>query len=552
MHAFLLLLFVVVAVTQAFLSSVPVRSSTLRSRSLTTAMVTIEAPTTITHSEEPFRPRNNDGNNDEKKVEEKKAARVEKPNEPGESSLETDFGLFVENSLNTVEDIVLHARRAFLSEYKDESPRVDPLGLAFSSPLRRKKRVVVVGSGWAAHAFMKICETDGYDVVCVSPRPFFVFTPMLASTAVGAVEYRSIVEPVRVANPLVTYVEAEMTDIDVDRKKIIVTSQLRPDEELPISYDYLVYAAGCKVNNMGLKEVDEYCVNLKEVEDVKAIKSQIMDTFEKAVIPSPQNNEETLRKMLSFAIVGGGPVGVEFTGGLCDFITTELLRLYPFVAKYVTINLISSTTGVLNVFDALLQEKALESLKEQGINVMTNSWVTRVAKNKLYYRVKNSGVGASTGSDVSEAPEERELDFGMCLWAAGTAPRLLTKVLAERCGEVQQKAVARTGRLSIDQWMRVEGLSKVAVMPVVVVVARGSDCDCPPSPPYLTLTNHTPISRLCFILYSPSPHLLTPTYHHQESFGSIFAMGDAAVCSVTVPNEGPLPQTAQVSANNCL
>jgi len=48
-------------------------------------------------------------------------------------------------------------------------------------------RVVVMGSGWGAHACMKVVDTDKFDVVAISPRPFFVFTPMLASSAVGTV-----------------------------------------------------------------------------------------------------------------------------------------------------------------------------------------------------------------------------------------------------------------------------------------------------------------------------------------------------------------------------
>ena len=364
------------------------------------------------------------------KKEEKKEKKEEKKEK--ENTLFDDLGVFVENSLDTIEDVVLHTRRYFLTA----DPQVDPLSVAFSNKIRRKKRVVLVGSGWSAHAFMKICETDGYDVVCVSPRPYFVFTPMLASTSVGLVEYRSIVEPVRVANPLVTYVEAEMTDIDVDRKTIQVTSKFRPDEDIEIAYDYLVYAAGCKVNSMGMKEVDQYCVNMKEIDDVRTIKNKILDAFEQASLPSKIANETEVRRLLSFAIVGAGPVGVEFAGGLSDFLDTELERLYPYLSKYVTINLISATPSVLNVFDASLQQAALSTLKSRRINVITNSRVTRIADGKLYYRLKKEGEGRARDAKPSDKPAEKsdkpeipdlELDFGLCLWAAGTAPRSLTK-----------------------------------------------------------------------------------------------------------------------------
>ena len=82
--------------------------------------------------------------------------------------------------------------------------------------------MVVVGSGWASHAFLKRCETDAYEVICVSPRPYFLFTPMLAFATVGGVTTGSIVEPIRAANPGANYVEGEMTDVNVIDKNIRV------------------------------------------------------------------------------------------------------------------------------------------------------------------------------------------------------------------------------------------------------------------------------------------------------------------------------------------
>ncbi|CAD6217766.1 unnamed protein product [Miscanthus lutarioriparius] len=64
-----------------------------------------------------------------------------------------------------------------------------------------KPRVVVLGTGWAACRLLKDVDTRAYDVVCVSPRNHMVFTPLLASTCVGTLEFRSVVEPLaRIAN----------------------------------------------------------------------------------------------------------------------------------------------------------------------------------------------------------------------------------------------------------------------------------------------------------------------------------------------------------------
>ena len=67
-----------------------------------------------------------------------------------------------------------------------------------------KPRVVVVGSGWAGCRFMKGIDTSLYDVVCVAPRTHMVFTPLLASTCVGTLEFRSVAEPIGRIQPAIS------------------------------------------------------------------------------------------------------------------------------------------------------------------------------------------------------------------------------------------------------------------------------------------------------------------------------------------------------------
>ena len=62
---------------------------------------------------------------------------------------------------------------------------------------RPKERIIVLGTGWGAAAFLKDIDTDMYDVTVISPRNFFLFTPMLAGASVGTVEFRSITESIR-------------------------------------------------------------------------------------------------------------------------------------------------------------------------------------------------------------------------------------------------------------------------------------------------------------------------------------------------------------------
>ncbi|GAV53347.1 hypothetical protein ZYGR_0AI06310 [Zygosaccharomyces rouxii] len=60
----------------------------------------------------------------------------------------------------------------------------------------QKPRVVILGSGWGAISFLNHIDTKRYNVSLVSPRNYFLFTPLLPSTPVGTVDEKSIVEPV--------------------------------------------------------------------------------------------------------------------------------------------------------------------------------------------------------------------------------------------------------------------------------------------------------------------------------------------------------------------
>lgn len=61
----------------------------------------------------------------------------------------------------------------------------------------KKKKVVVLGTGWAGTSFLKNLKSSSYDVHVISPHNYFAFTPLLPSVTCGTVEARSIVEPIR-------------------------------------------------------------------------------------------------------------------------------------------------------------------------------------------------------------------------------------------------------------------------------------------------------------------------------------------------------------------
>jgi len=110
--------------------------------------------------------------------------------------------------VDTIDDAIVHFNRSFFP------PKIEPDA--------RKPVLAVLGTGWAAHSLIKVIDTVRYDVKVISPRNYFLFTPMLPSTAVGTVEFRSIVETFRTANPFVDYLEAFCVDVDFEKQVSIV------------------------------------------------------------------------------------------------------------------------------------------------------------------------------------------------------------------------------------------------------------------------------------------------------------------------------------------
>ena len=210
--------------------------------------------------------------------------------------------------LDTIEDALLLARRVgsspvdsvdCLAQWEDESDA--------------RPRLLVVGSGWAAHALVKIVDADAYRLLVVSPRNYFIFTPMLAASSVGTVEYRSITEPMRASNPRAAFIEGTVTAIDPiartanvriggatddgdDAAPVGSVGETVEEEEAgaagaaaerasaadgrasspPVSaslqYDVCVYAAGVRASASRVPGVSEHCLFLKGIGDAQRLR----------------------------------------------------------------------------------------------------------------------------------------------------------------------------------------------------------------------------------------------------------------------------------------
>lgn len=86
---------------------------------------------------------------------------------------------------------------------------------------------------------------------------------------------------------------------------------------------------------------------MQEVEDAQKIRRTVIDCFERASLPSV--SEEEKKRILHFAIVGGGPTGVEFAASLHDYVTEDLVNIYPGIKDLVKITLLEAGDHILSM-----------------------------------------------------------------------------------------------------------------------------------------------------------------------------------------------------------
>jgi NADH dehydrogenase FAD-containing subunit len=359
------------------------------------------------------------------------------------------FGTLLQRTLDTVEDIFVHLRRV---PY-DYGLIVEPL-----DHKDQRRTVVVLGSGWAAHALLKVADTYKLRVIVVSPSNHFVFTPMLASASVGTVEYRSMTEAVRAANPMIdNYIEGTATSVNIKQKVVKVQLNnllvgLREGEppEIEVKYDTLVIAVGVKVADSKTPGAYTHCLRLKTCEDARRLRTAVGEALEFASrpdvmddnsLPATERERRQMerRKRVTFAIVGGGPTGVELAGELTDFvrdITKPRVGTYPQLRHDIQIVLIHGGSDLVPQFDYNLRQFALKYLEIGGVNVRLMTKVTEVGDG--YMKL------------LSNRTEEL-LHTGLNVWAAGTES---VPFIDQFLNNLPVTARGPQGKICVDSWLR--------------------------------------------------------------------------------------------------
>jgi len=295
------------------------------------------------------------------------------------------------------------------------------------------RRVVVVGGGFAGLHLVRRLEgllrPGEVDLTLVDRNNFHLFTPLLYQVATGELPPHAIAYPLRV--PLARaghrFVRAEVTGVDVAARLVRTSAG-----DLP--YDHVVVVPGAVPNDRGIPGVAEHALQVKWLSDGRALRHRILSTFERA---ATEPDRARRRDLLSFVIVGAGPVGIELAASMRDLMDHTLRAIYPSIdmRRDPSITVIDGADRVLPTMDRRLSAIAARRMAALRVNVLLGTFVSEVGPDAV--RTK-AGTTAAARTVV---------------WAGGVRPDPIVAAL-----DVPK---AEDGRLLVDGAFRVAGRDDV-------------------------------------------------------------------------------------------
>jgi NADH dehydrogenase len=239
--------------------------------------------------------------------------------------------------------------------------RADEATAVAEAPRRERKRVVIIGGGFAGIAAARALRRADVDVI---------FQPLLYQVATAVLSPAEIAAPIRqleVKQKNLSVLLAEVTGIDVASRTIEASSP--GAGALKIAYDYLVVATGMRPSYFGHDEFAQYAPGLKNLNDAETIRAKILGAFELAA--TTEDEAERARQM-TFVLVGAGPSGVELAASLAQMVKGTLRgnfhRIDPAQANII---LLDAGKRVLPTFAESLSRRATRRLTKLGVKVLT-------------------------------------------------------------------------------------------------------------------------------------------------------------------------------------
>ena len=276
----------------------------------------------------------------------------------------------------------------------------------------RRPTVVILGAGFGGLAAARGLRNVAVDVIVIDRANHHTFQPLLYQVATAGLSAPQIASPIRHILRRQRNVRVLLGDavaIDAKGKRVVLA-----DGE--VVFDYLIVATGLTHWYFGNDAWAQHAPGLKTLDDALEIRRRILIAFERAErIADPVERAS----WLTFAVIGGGPTGVELAGTMAEIarhtLTGEFRMIDPAQARVI---LLEGGARILNTYPEDLSAKAAQQLQKLGVGVRVDARVVDVAAD---------GVSVRSTAHPS-APIER-IDAHTVLWAAGVQATALARTL---------------------------------------------------------------------------------------------------------------------------
>ena len=275
---------------------------------------------------------------------------------------------------------------------------------------------VIVGGGFAGLWATRALASAPVRITLIDRHNHHLFQPLLYQVATAGLSAPDIAAPLRHILRKQANVEvrlAEVAAIEPQEKHVVLA------DGTTIAYDALLLATGATHAYFGHDEWARHAPGLKTLDDALQLRRHLLLAFERAEAETDPGKRAA---WLSFAIVGGGPTGVELAGTLAEIarhtLKNEFRRIDPSQAR---VRLVEAGPRVLASFPDTLSEKARRQLERLGVEVVTGTPVSDITDEG--YRLGETFIPAKTvvwAAGVAASPLARTL--GVSLDRAGRVP----------------------------------------------------------------------------------------------------------------------------------
>lgn len=269
------------------------------------------------------------------------------------------------------------------------------------------RKILIIGGGFAGlECAKRLANDERFEVTLVDRTNHHLFQPLLYQVATASLAAPDIARSIRqilAGAKNVTVLMDEVTAIDPAAKTATGGSGTT------YVFDVLLLCSGARTGYFGNDQWADHSMGLKSLADAQNIRRVVLSNLEKAEIT---NDEAERKRLMTIAIVGGGPTGVELAGAFADLahrtLKTDFRRIDTSKLRVI---LIEGSELVLETFDRDQSIYARKRLEKLGVELRNNTRVTNVREGALEFK------------------DGTTLEAAAIIWAAGVAASPLTKSL---------------------------------------------------------------------------------------------------------------------------